>query len=838
MSERPFTGLRVVDCSDRLSGSFAARLFGDWGADVVLAERPEGHALRREPPFLDDEPGAESGGARSVLHAVANWNKRSVVVSGAAGLAKLVVEADMVVSSAGEPWGLDLSQAAGVLREDAIHLSITPHGLDGPLAGVRGNDLTASARSGWSYINGYAEEPPLQMPGRLSGYVAGVAGFVAAAAVLFAGRKDGVGERVDVRELEALCWTVHPWAYMAIFEARGWSRGPGGGRERGMPGPLYQMADGQINFGFGNWHNWTQAMQRLGLPELGEEEALIPDRGRWYQDMSGVIAGAARSVAELDRWPLFHDLSALRCIVGCVQDMSDLLADEQLAARGYFTETTMEGRTVRVPGRPVRISDEPWSIDRGAPRLGEHTSEVVGEVARGLRTATPRVAGGPPGTSEKAGAGGVAVDRSLVESSLPLSGVRVLCFTQAWSGVFGTELLALLGADVVQIEGLRQPDVWRDTRGTVADGVRDESVRQHRLNTQGLYNSVNMNKRAITLDMSTAEGQAIFWEMVPRFDIVAENFTPHVMRKWGITLEKLAAARPGIIFASLSGYGGDGPYVDYPANGATTEPMSGMSSLHGYLGDLGMNTGGLSPDPISGYFFAAAILAALHRRERDGKAQRIDAAMQESTAMVVSDAVAQLDATGRVRRPNGNRDARVAPHGVYAARGEDEWLALAAETEEAWAALAKAIGQPELLEDVRFTSMADRKLNEEALDAVLGEWCRRQDASEAESALGALGLTAARVVRLYDAYDGPDPILRASGFLSQVTHPESGTHWLPGAPWRLRGRLGDEGSMDLRPSPCLGEHSREVLREELGIDDARYAELVSKGVTGTIYDLS
>ena len=200
--------------------------------------------------------------------------------------------------------------------------------------------------------------------------------------------------------------------------------------------------------------------------------------------------------------------------------------------------------------------------------------------------------------------------------------------------------------------------------------------------------------------------------------------------------------------------------------------------------------------------------------------------------MVVSAAVAQLDATGRVRRPNGNRDARVAPHGVYAAHGEDEWLALAAETEEAWVALAEAIGQPELVMDPRFASMTERKLNEDALDLVLSEWCVRQDASEAEVALGALGCTAARVVRPYDAYDEPEPMLRASGFLSYVTHPESGAHWLPGAPWRMA-----EGPQELRPSPCLGEHSREVLREELGMDDARYAELVSMGVTGTIYDV-
>ncbi len=144
-----FDGLRVVDVSDRLSGAWAARLFGDFGADVLLAEPPEGHALRCAGPFLADAPGPES----SLLHAYANWNKRSVVVRSAADLTALTRDADVVVTTAPSPWPEDLAAAIAAMPEDSVHLSITPHGLDGPLAPMPGNCLTASARVVRSDIN-------------------------------------------------------------------------------------------------------------------------------------------------------------------------------------------------------------------------------------------------------------------------------------------------------------------------------------------------------------------------------------------------------------------------------------------------------------------------------------------------------------------------------------------------------------------------------------------------------------------------------------------------------------------------------------------------------------
>ena len=808
----PFQGLRVVDLSDRLSGAFAARLFGDFGAEVILAEPPEGHSLRHEPPFLDDKPGLDRG----VLHAYANWNKRSVVVRGTDEIADLVAGADVVVTTA-DPWAsAPFGAALAGLPSSAVHLSITPHGPGSPLAGRRGNNLTASARTGWSFINGYRGEPPLQMPRNQSGYVGGVAGFLAAAAALRRRDQGDTAEVVDVSEVEAFALTVHPWAIAAVYEGTGFSFGPAGGRLRGEPGPLWDTADGRINFGFGDFHNWATAMDVLELPELGAREDLWPDEGRHSRDLSAVGAGVAHTVHSMERWHVFHALAKLRCISGVLQDIGDIVDDPQLAARGFLVETEIDGRRVRASGPPARLSPVPWSLNSPAPPLGG-------------KTATAKVNWRSPTPETKAPTERFTPD-ALADG--PLSGVRVLSFAQAWSGTFGTELLALLGADVVQIAALHRTDSWRRVRGRVPSGVVDPSRVQHPRNTQGLYNSVNLNKREISLDIRTERGREILWQLLPRFDIIAENFRPTVLPSWGITLEKLHEMRPGMIWASISAYGADGPYWEYPGNGATTEPMSGISSLHGYEGDTGMNTGGLYPDPVSGYFFAASVMAALAHRDRTGMAQRVDLSMMEAMTTVCGDAVVEYDATGRVPRPGGNHHPRIAPHNNFAARN-GEWLALAAETEEAWRALIDHIGDSRLT-DSRFTTMAGRKANEIDLDAIISEWCAGQDASAVESVLGVRGLTVARVAPFYDLYSQPDPNFLASGFVTRVNHPEVGETWLPGRPWRFSGAL----SSPVRAAPCIGQHSRHVLAEELGIGEAEYESLVAGGVTGTLDDLA
>ncbi len=812
---RPYEGICVLDLSDRLSGAYAARLFGDYGATVLLVEPPSGHPLRHEPPFLNDEPGPD----RSALHAYVNWNKRSVVAGRIPGqadreeIAALVASADVVVTTR-SPVPTEQLEVLGQLASDAVHLSITPHGLAGSLASTRGNNLTASARTGWSYINRYEGEPPLQMPARQSGYVAGVTGFLTAAAALLRRDQAGEPERVDVSEVEAFALTVHPWAIAAVYQNLGWSNGPAGGKTRGEPGPLWQTRDGQINFGLGDWHNWPRAMELLNLPELGERRDLTPDVGRHSQDLSAVAAGAAREVAAMDRWPLFHALAELRCISGVLQDTADIVADPQLTARGFVVATEIEGRPMRAAGAPAHTSPARWELRTPAPRLA---SSRLPEVVETERARPSRAVRGRPGCSPSPDG--------------PLAGTRVLSFGQAWSGTFGTELLALLGADVVQIETRTRHDVWRRTRDRVPSGLRDAGRRQHARNTQGLYNSVNLNKRAITLDLSQPRGLQIFWQLLPRFDVLADNFRPTVLPRWGMTLETLNQSRPGIIYASISAYGSDGPRATYPGNGATTEPMSGLSSIHGYEGDPGMNTGGLYPDPVAAYFFAASVVTALHERNRTGRPQRVDLSMMEAMGVVIGDAILEYDATGRVPRPRGNRDRRISPHNHYPALN-GEWLALAAESEASWRALAREMGRPELADAPRFRTMVDRKRHEDELDRLIAEWTVTQDATATERRLGSLGLTVARVAPFYELYSRPDPNFAASGFVGVVDHPEAGPTLLPGRPWRLSGAP----ASPLRPAPCVGEHSQEFLARELGIGDDEYALLVRAGITGTLDD--
>ncbi|MBD3649637.1 MAG: CoA transferase, partial [Pseudomonadales bacterium] len=518
--------------------------------------------------------------------------------------------------------------------------------------------------------------------------------------------------------------------------------------------------------------------------------------GRHGNDLRPVAEALDRAAATRNKWDLFHGLAGLHCISGVVQNTRELTENEQLKARGFFVETEIEGQACRAPGPAAKLSESPWRHFRPAPTK-----------------------------ADKAESGSQSSQKEIEsDRQLPLAGIRVLTFTQAWSGTFGTEILSLLGADVVQIEGRKRPDVWRGNGAPVPRAVVNPVIEQSPLNTNGMFNSVNLNKRAITLDMTRPEGREIFWQMLPGFDIVAENFSPKVMASWGITLESLREVRPDIIFASLSGYGQEGPLARYPANGNTMEPMSGFSSINGYNGDSGANTGGLIPDPISGYHFAGAIMAALHYRQQTGQGQRIDLSMMESVASQLGDRILDYTVNGRIAVPAGNRHPRIAPHNVYRT-GDDRWIAIATEDERQWQSLAEMIG----IDDNRFSSMEKRKQHEIELDDVIGSWCKARPAEALESQLITHGVVASVVRGFLDTYRNPPAQLLERNYLVPVTHPESGTHHMPTMPWVLS----QTATGPVTYSPCFGEHSKEVFRDELGMTEDKYNELEADGITGT-----
>ena len=779
-----FHGIKVLDLSTRLSGAWAARLFGDFGAEVLLPESADGHFARRCSPFSDLE-----GEKKSLLHEYVNWNKASTNAD-KEHIASLISTADIVITT--QP-----STFIEHLDIQSIHLSISPHGLFGPWSSIDGNDLTHSANSGWAMINKFEGEEPLQLPHNQPSFIAGVAGFIAAAAALFRGSR----EQVDVSELEATALTCVPWAILGLFLGDDSFRyGPNRRRKRGNSGPLWKTKDGLINYGYGDWQQWQNALHFLDLPELAEAPEYISAWGRHQKNKIPVIEGLEESALTRNKWDVFHGLARFRCISGVVQDARDLCHDEQLKARDFLLEVKQQDKTLTSCGAFSKLSDTPWCLNKSAPEQASSTGCFTTEANHYEKQPT---------------------------AAKPLDGIRVLCFTQAWAGTFATHILACLGADVVQIETVKRPDVWRGAGAPVPEGIKNPNIHQSPLNTNGMYNSVNLNKRAITLDVTTHKGKEMFWELIKNFDILVDNFSPHVMSNWGVSLESLRTVRADIIFASISGYGRQGPLAEYPANGATTEPMAGFSSIHGYEGDPGLNTGGLIPDPISGYYLAAAILVAINHRKKTGLGQRIDASMMESVAVQLGDAVMEFSANRNIRKPSGNTHPDAGLQGIFETV-DGQWLALTVESDENFRSLCQILGLDELLDDSRFDCSTSRQANKKDLREIFKNTFLSRFQSTQLETLQSQGITAAICGEFLETYRRPNEQFTARRFLQPVNHCEAGEHLLPTMPWILRNTKSSEHS----PPPCFGEHSLEVFREELGLDNSGYAELVRLGISG------
>jgi crotonobetainyl-CoA:carnitine CoA-transferase CaiB-like acyl-CoA transferase len=418
----------------------------------------------------------------------------------------------------------------------------------------------------------------------------------------------------------------------------------------------------------------------------------------------------------------------------------------------------------------------------------------------------------------------------------PLTGYRGLVLTQAWAGAFCTELLGMMGAEIIQVEVRKRPDSWRGAYDApIAARVAERPTAVHPWNSSALFNAVNLNKQSITLDLQTAEGMAIFKRLLPEADFVAENFSPRVLGNLGISYEEMCAIKPDIILCSLSAYGATGPYFNVPGIGGTIEPTSGMSGLLGYEDGRPLNSGSMFPDPTAGWHGFAAIMAALHYRQRTGEGQYIDLSMMEANLSVIGEAALEYAMTGAVRGPLGNRHRTFAPHGVYPAQGQaeggidghEQWVALAAETDAQWAALCSMAGHPEWESDSRFATNEARKAHEQELDALLATWTATQPRDDLARRLAEAGVPAAPVLDALEVAE--DAVFRERGLVAEVTHPETGTWPQIGVPFRLERTPGAV----TRPAPLQGEHTLEVLSRFLGTTREEYEELVRKGVTGS-----
>ncbi|HSP97136.1 MAG TPA: CoA transferase [Candidatus Dormibacteraeota bacterium] len=400
--------------------------------------------------------------------------------------------------------------------------------------------------------------------------------------------------------------------------------------------------------------------------------------------------------------------------------------------------------------------------------------------------------------------------------SLPLEGVRVADFTWVWAGPFCTLQLAHLGAEVIRVESRTRTCVTR-LLPPFADGTPGP-------NRSGYFNQYNQGKLSLSLDLKRPEAIAVAKDLVARCDIVCENFAAGVMDRMGLGYEVLRGLRPDLVMIALSGYGATGPDAEFVSYGPAQVPLSGMSSLTGYAGWPPMHVGISYGDPTGGLHGAVAVLAALWHRAATGEGQYIDLSQWETSIATLGEGVLEQSMTGAQPPRGGNRDPHMAPHGIFRCAGEQRWVAIAVRDDDEWRRLAACMGAPLLAGDPRFATLAARKANEDALEALVTDWTRPQTAEAVAAALQAARIPAAVAMTNKDLADDDD--LRRSGFHVFREHPEVGTRLHLGIPWQMS----DTPCSVRRAAPCLGEHTDDVLRRVVGYDETRIAALRDTGV--------
>ena len=405
----------------------------------------------------------------------------------------------------------------------------------------------------------------------------------------------------------------------------------------------------------------------------------------------------------------------------------------------------------------------------------------------------------------------------------PLAGYQGIVLTQAWAGTYCTELLAFMGADVVQVEVRKRPDSWRGTYDApMPKRFEQVETAQHPWNCNFLYNSVNLNKRCVTLDLQDPRGLEAFKRLLPFADFVAENFSPRVLGNLGIGYEEMRAIKPDVILCSLSAYGHDGPWTNVPGIGGTIEPTSGMSALLGYPGGPPINSGQMYPDAVAGMNAFGAMMAALRHRDRTGEGQYIDLSMQEANLVFAGDAALEYLRTGRQRERMGNQHHAMAPHGIYPCAGNERWLAIACEDDARWESLAAVLH----LETAGWETLDARKAREDELEAAIAARTMACERDELAGRLLAVGIVAAPVLNGLEV--AADRALRERGVVREVSHAEAGVFPQATVPWRYS----RSGGPQVTGAPLLGGDSFEVLSQYLGMSRAEYDELVEAGVSG------
>lgn len=414
----------------------------------------------------------------------------------------------------------------------------------------------------------------------------------------------------------------------------------------------------------------------------------------------------------------------------------------------------------------------------------------------------------------------------MTQATLPLTGIRVLDLSYVFAVPYMAGMLSDLGAEVIKIEAPHKLD---QTRGRAFGPYLDNDPAEDPWNRSGIFYVVNRGKRSLAMDLSQAEGQEIFRDLVAKSDIVLENYTPRVMRKWGLNYDELKKIKPSLIMLSNTGYGSTGPWSSFPSQGTTLEATMGITFYTGYRGDKPWKVGQSYPDFIACWAGLNGLWAAIAHMRKTGQGQWIDVGMYQLGVALMPEPLLQkqLDGTEPIRM--GNEHAEHVPSNLYQTKGNDQWLALTVQTDKQWIALTELMEQPSLAVDLKYSTAAARRENRTTINTLVAAWCLEQESNKLCEQLQTHGIAAGPVLNSRDLLR--DPHLKHRNFYETVSHPEPiGERPIIGRPYKLRFR----DAHIKKSGPRFGEDNDSILRDLLGKTADQIAALKASKVVSDL----
>jgi formyl-CoA transferase len=399
-----------------------------------------------------------------------------------------------------------------------------------------------------------------------------------------------------------------------------------------------------------------------------------------------------------------------------------------------------------------------------------------------------------------------------------LEGVRIVDFTQFEAGPSCTEALAWLGAEVVKIENPRTGDPGRRLR----PGQPDDDP--------WYFHQFNANKKSVTLNLKSPRGLEIVKELLKKADVTIENMAPGTIERLGLGYDAVKALKPGIVYCQVKGFGAGSPYEKNLAFDMIAQAAGGPTSVTGYGDRPPVKPGPSFGDTGTGMLMAISILAALRKRDRTGKGQRLQVAMQDAMIHYMRVPFSRTQLSGQAQLRGGSDRSQpggLVPSALYPCKpgGPNDYVYVftSRANPEHWTRLIKAIGREDLVGDSRYDSNQARSARAAEVDEIIAQWTREHSKEEAMKIIGEAGVPAGAVFDTLELMN--DPSLAERGIMQTIEHPTTGAVKMPAWPVRF-----DGAPPKVKPSPLLGQHNAEILGGWLGIGAADVDALRAEGI--------